>query len=149
LAGELGLPVNLHVTEPQSKNYTGKVETPLADFVRMAREFPQTKFILAHWGARLPLDPVLGVEARACANLFYDTAASPLLYDKAIFREMIDTVGAGHVLYGSDFPLNLYPQTDEVARIGGLLGDVRAAGISTAELEALAGGTVIKLLGWE
>lgn len=146
LAGELGLPVNLHVTEPQSKNYPGKVETPLADFARLAREFPQTKFILAHCGARLPLDPVLGAEARACANLFYDTAASPLIYEPTVFREMIDAVGADRVLYGSDHPLNLYPKTDDTARIGAFVEELRTAELSHAEREAVMGGSARKLL---
>jgi uncharacterized protein len=146
MAGELGLPVNLHVTEPQGKNYPGKVETPLGDFVRMAREFPATKFILAHWGARLPLDPGFGAEARACANLFYDTAASPLIYGREVFREMIDAVGAARVLYGSDHPLNLYPKNSDLPQIGALLDDVREAGLRANELGAVAGQNVVDLL---
>lgn len=147
LAGELSLPVNLHVTEPLSKNYRGKVETPLADFVDLAREFPRTNFILAHWGARLPLDPTLGAEARTCGNLFYDTAASPLIYEPKVFREMIDAVGADHVLYGSDHPLNLYPKTDATAQLAGLLADLRTADLSETERASVSSGTAWKLLG--
>jgi len=145
-AGELGLPVNLHVTEPVSKNYPGKVETPLGDFVGLAREFPRTKFILAHWGARLPLDPVLGTEARACANLFYDTAASPLIYAPTVFREMIDAVGADRVLYGSDHPLNLYPKTDDTARLGAMIESLRMTELSESECVAFLSGTIAKLI---
>lgn len=146
MAGELGFPVNLHVTEPQSKKYPGKVETPLGDFVRMAREFPATKFILAHWGARLPLDPDFGVEARACANLFYDTAATPLIYGRDVFREMIDAVGAEHVLYGSDHPLNLYPKNSDGPQIGALIEEMRGVGLSEAELSAVTVKTAQALL---
>ncbi len=64
LAGELDLPVNLHVTEADGKNYPGKVATPLGDFLAMARAHPRTRFILAHWGARLPLHPEFGAEDR-------------------------------------------------------------------------------------
>jgi hypothetical protein len=147
LAGGLDLLVNLHVTEPYSKNYPGKVATPLGDFVRMAHVFSETKFILAHWGARLPLDQGLGSEARACTNLFYDTAASPLLYDRRIYREMIDAVGVAHVLYGSDHPLDLYPQSGATPHIGAMIEDVRAADLSAAELTAVFGGNVSDLLG--
>lgn len=146
MAGELGLPVNLHVTEPQSKNYPGKIETPLGDFVRMAREFPATKFILAHWGARLPLDSELGSQARACANLFYDTAATPLIYGREVFRKMIDAVGAKRVLYGSDHPLNLYPENSDGPQIGALIDEIRGVGLSETELSAVAGGTADKIL---
>jgi predicted TIM-barrel fold metal-dependent hydrolase len=146
LAGELNLPVNLHVTEPLSKIYPGKVATPLGDFVRMACEFPSTKFILAHWGARLPLDLELGAAAKACANLFYDTAASPLLYDTRVFREMIDKVGVERVLYGTDHPLDLYPQHGSASTVGAMLDEVRAAGLSEAELAAVLGQNAIGLL---
>lgn len=149
LAGELRLPVNLHVTEPAGKNYPGKVETLLADFLRMAQEFPRTKFVLAHWGARLPLDPVLGVEARSCANLWYDTAASPLIYERAVFREMVDAVGAERVLYGSDFPLNVHPRDDGEARIGAMVDDLRSAELNEAERAAVAGVAAEKLLAIE
>lgn len=146
LAGELGLPVNLHVTEPAGKNYPGKVATPLGDFVRWAQDFPATQFILAHWGARLPLDSGLGAAAKACANLFYDTAASPLLYDWGVFREMIDAVGAERVLYGSDHPLDLYPQSGSLLRVGAMLPDVRSAGLSETELGAVLGRSAAELL---
>lgn len=147
LAGELGLAVNLHVTEPNSKNYPGKVETPLSDFVAMAREFPATRFILAHWGGRLPLDPELGLTAKACANLYYDTAASPLLYDVRIYRELVDAAGAARVLYGSDYPLDLYPKSGSTPQIGAMLEEVRTAGLGEAELSGVLGKNAVNLLG--
>ena len=55
LAGELKLPVNLHVTDPNCRDYPGRIATPLADFTRLAREFPNVNFVLAHWGGLLPL----------------------------------------------------------------------------------------------
>ena len=55
LAAELRLPVNLHVTDPASRPFPGRVETPLADFARLAKAHPSVTFILAHWGGGLPL----------------------------------------------------------------------------------------------
>lgn len=146
LAGRLRLLVNLHVTEPHGRAYPGRVETPLVDFISLARDFPETTFILAHWGARLPLDPVLGRDAVNCGNIYYDTAASPLLYPAAVVREMIEAVGAGHLLYGSDHPLNLYPSRDEGARIGALIEDPAWAGLGLAEKTALFSGTMLGLI---
>jgi predicted TIM-barrel fold metal-dependent hydrolase len=146
LAGKFHLPVNLHVTEPHSKNYPGKVETPLGDFVVLAKKFPGTNFVLAHWGAQLPLDPVLGAAAKACANLYYDCAASPVLYDRKIYREMINAVGVDRVLYGSDHPLDLYPMSGLGPQLGALLDDVRAAGLSDAELRLVLRQNVANLL---
>lgn len=107
LAEELELPVNLHVTEPESRAYPGRVETPLADFRMMAGRFSRVKFILAHWGGRLwreggPLP----------FNVWVDTAASPLLYaaDENIWTEGLAACGADKVLWGTDYPLELYPR---------------------------------------
>jgi hypothetical protein len=55
LAGELRLPVNLHVTDHEGAHYPGQVKTPLRDFLWLANTYPQTNFILAHWGGLLPL----------------------------------------------------------------------------------------------
>ena len=111
-AGEWRMPVNLHVTDPESRAFPGRVETPLADFSRLAREFPRTTFILAHWGGLLPLhDP----SVLALPNMFYDTAASPLLYDAGVWSRFCAVVPAGRILFGSDFPLNLFPKLDATA----------------------------------
>jgi predicted TIM-barrel fold metal-dependent hydrolase len=110
LAAEWKLPVNLHVTDPNSREYPGRVETPLEDFVSIATAFPQVNFILAHWGGLLPLRDAATAELR---NVFYDTAASPLMYDNTVWERVLASVDREHVLFGSDFPLNLYPKLAE------------------------------------
>lgn len=108
-AAELGWPVSLHVTDPNSGSYPGRMETPLDDFVSLAREFPQTTFVLAHWGGLLPLrDPA----AAKLTNLLYDSAASPLMYDDSVWKRFLAAVPAERVLFGSDFPLNNFPKTE-------------------------------------
>lgn len=129
-AGDLKLPVLLHVTEPQGGAYPGRVLTPIADFVRLAQEHPQTTFVLAHWGARLPFDMALGPVARSLRNIYYDTAASPLLYDFTVFSEMVKAVGADRVLFGSDYPLNLFPAEEMEPDIAAFLEKTRANGFS-------------------
>jgi predicted TIM-barrel fold metal-dependent hydrolase len=133
-AGDLKLPVNLHVTGPDSRSYPGRVVTPPADFVRLAAEFSQTTFILAHWGGLLPLrDPA----AKMPPNIYYDTAASPLLYGPEIWRRFTAAVGADRVLFGSDFPLNLYPGLEQEPEIVRLVTEVRSAGLSAESLAAV------------
>jgi uncharacterized protein len=142
LAGELKLPVNLHVTDPESREFPGRVATPLADFTRLARECPRTTFILSHWGGLLPLkDP----EALALANVYYDTAASPLLYDAGVWRRFITAVGAQRVLFGSDYPLNLYPQLDREPGFARLVAEAEGAGLSPEELTDLLGANAERL----
>lgn len=150
MAGEAGLAVCLHVTETAGgaggRNYPGKIETPLDDFVRWARDFPRTRFVLAHWGARLPLDPARGGAARALGNLFYDAAASPLTYgaraSAGIWREMAGAAGADRVLFGTDYPLILYPKetATATASMALLLDEARGSGLSAGELAGVLGG---------
>lgn len=125
LAAELKLPVNLHVTDPASRSFPGRVETPLADFTRLARAWPQVKFVLAHWGGLLPL---VDASVRGLGNVSYDTAASPLLYDAGVWEKFLAVVPRERVLFGSDFPLNLYPKLDAAPRLGRFVAEARAAG---------------------
>ena len=70
-------------------------------------------------------------------NVYYDTAASPLLYGQDMWREFLSKTGASRVLFGSDFPLNNYPRETETAEMGRLLAELRGAGLSEEELAAL------------
>jgi hypothetical protein len=129
LASDWKMPVNLHVTDPETARYPGRVETPLADFVRLAKEFPRTKFTLAHWGGLLPMrDP----EARDLDNLYFDTAASPLLYGSDIWGRFIAAVPPERLLFGSDYPLNLYPATSDASEMSTLIAEATAAGAGPA-----------------
>jgi predicted TIM-barrel fold metal-dependent hydrolase len=120
------------------------VATPFPDFLRLARECPRTNFILAHWGGLLPLrEPA----ALALTNIYYDTAASPLLYDAGIWRRFLTVVAASRVLLGSDYPLNLYPRTTAEPELATLIGEAQGAGLAAAQLKAVMGGTAENLLG--
>ncbi|MBI2515359.1 MAG: amidohydrolase [Opitutae bacterium] len=141
LAGELKLPVNLHVTDPQSRRYPGWVETPLCDFVSLAKEFPATTFILAHWGGGLAFD----AEDRALQNVYYDTAASPLLYDDEVWSRAVGTIGAGRILFGSDNPLRLYPKTDAGTGMAAFVRELHHA-ISGEAREEIGAGNARRLL---
>ncbi len=134
LAAEWKVPVNLHVTDPASRPYPGRVETPLADFVRLARDFPATTFILAHWGGGLAWSE----EACALPNVWFDTAASPLLYGPEVWTK----AKSGRVIFGSDYPLILYPRTEMTPAFGGVLAEAQQAGASGAML----GGNAADLL---
>ena len=143
LAAQLRWPVTLHVTDPEGRSYPGRVSTPLDDFLKIAREFPRTNFILAHWGGLLPLrNPAAALPP----NLYYDTAASPLLYDAGIWRRFAALAGQGKVLFGSDHPLNLYPALGSEPEIGRLLSEARSSGLPDGELNALLRGNAEKLL---
>ncbi len=154
LAADYGWPVNLHVTDPDTRPFPGKIETPLEDFVGLAQRFPHTRFILAHWGGLLPLRKPLNRDTESpvplggpetpppdLPNVYYDTAASPLLYDATIWQRFRAVVPDARVLYGSDYPLNLYPRVAVEAEMMRLIEEARAGGAS----ERLLSGTAEEL----
>ncbi len=141
LAGELGLPVNVHVTDPLIGRYPGRVETPLADFRAMAQGFPHVRFILAHWGGRLWREG-----GGWPANVWVDTAATPLLYGvESVWKEGVAACGAGRVLWGSDYPLDLYPRDDR-GTFAGFLTEAREH-VPTESVTGVLGGNARGLLG--
>lgn len=121
-AGAWNWPVNLHVTDPQTRAYPGRVETPWADFEALATKFPKTTLILAHLagGVAVPLQP----------NLYVDTAALPVSYAQETWPGLVRRLPADRVIFGSDYPLRLYPQETGLRRfreeVAGATGDSAA-----------------------
>ena len=77
------------------------------------------------------------------ANVYYDTAASPLMYDPTVWSRVTSLVGADRVLFGSDFPLNLYPRLDERPVMARLVDEARAAGMA----DGVMGQNAARVLG--
>lgn len=147
LAGELGMPVNLHVTEPESTAYPGRVETPLTDFWAMARAFPQVRFIFAHWGGRIWR--AAGEAGKKLPhNVWVDTAATPLLYgggEAEIWREGLAACGPERVVWGTDYPLDLYPRDAGRGAMEGFLARTRGE-LPAEQAGRVLGGATAELL---
>ena len=146
LAADLGLPVNLHVTDPTTGKYPGRVETPLEDFVRLATEHPRVKFVLAHWGGGLALQEARPDRRSVLSNIYYDTAASPLTYDPRIWRTVFDVVPPSKVVFGTDYPLNLYPKSAGEPGWREILAEIGRAGLTPEENAGLLAGSAARLL---
>ena len=94
-----------HSSEPVGHSYIGKgLTTPdkIWDFLNM---FPDSKVILAHWGGGLPFYSLMPEVGKLLKNVYFDTAASPYLYEKTIFDFVSRLIGSGRILFGSDYPL--------------------------------------------
>lgn len=146
LAGELKLPVNLHVTDPDSGKYPRRVETPWADFRAMARNHPNVRFILAHWGGCLWRDGQGALPENVCV----DTAATPLLYGSPIWVEGVAACGENKILWGTDYPLELYPKDPETGprreTFAGLLAEARER-VPEGYVADVLGANAARLLG--
>ena len=68
-------------------------------------------------------------------RLYYDTA----VFSAVLLRRLVEDVGAGHVLLGTDHPFDL-AEKDPV-------GFVRSAGLTEADVETILGSTAAHLLG--
>jgi uncharacterized protein len=138
--------VLMHVTEPVGHLYPGKVATPLQDFVTAAGCYPDIRWVLAHWGGGLPFYHLNPAVATACANVWYDTAASPLLYSPAIWRVALSLVPPGRIMFGSDYPLRCYPRRQSQPDFRLLVDEARSQIDDPATLAAILGQNLDRLL---
>lgn len=116
-----------HASEPVGHNYPGKgIVTPevLYPFIK---NFPDLVIVCAHWGGGLPFYSLMPEVKKAMSNVYFDTAASPLLYSPQVYHQVIELVGAERILFGSDYP---------VLEQGRLLKEIKGLGLP-AEIENL------------
>jgi predicted TIM-barrel fold metal-dependent hydrolase len=126
-----GLPVLIHTNEPVGHHYHGKTPVTLGQIYQLIKRFPDNRIILAHWGGGLFFYSLMKKDVKeSLKNIYFDTAASPYLYDAEIYRIAIGLIGAGKILFGTDFPL-LPP-----ARY---ISDMTRAGLTKPELDQICG----------
>lgn len=97
-------PLMLHVNELVGHRYPGKGQVGPEDTYALANAHPGLKLILAHWGGGLPFYELMPCARGALTNVWYDTAASPLLYDDRIFS-LVARWAPNKVIFGTDYPL--------------------------------------------
>ena len=137
-ASAFDLPLLCHGGEPVGHAYAGKGGgATVAELYEFARAAAGVNVIAAHWGGGLPFYALMPEVRDAIGNVWFDTAASHLLYHPDVYRRVIDLVGAKKILWGSDFPLTA--QANALER-------TRTAGLADFELAAILGGNAQELL---
>lgn len=143
-----GVPLNLHVNEEVGHYYPGKSATPLLHYYRLACRYPELKLILAHWGGGLLFYELMPEVRRRLRNVWYDTAGSPLLFPTAaIFKAALGCVDHRKLLYGSDYPLLLYPARQREPDFRPFLDEIEMLGLDPAVYEDIIGNNAARLLG--
>lgn len=99
------LPLMIHSSEPVGHNYPGKGKTRPEALWAFACRYPENIIVCAHWGGGLPFYKLMPEVKADLANVFFDSAASPYLYEETIFSHGVRAAGERHVLFASDFPL--------------------------------------------
>ncbi len=133
-----GLPLLVHLSEPVGHSYPGKGTTTPGKGYRFVRAFPELKVVLAHWGGGLPFYELMPEVREAMANVYYDCAASPLLYDGGVFTVALRLLGPEKILFGSDFPL-ISP--------GRYRRELEGLELDGSAYDAIMGGNAARLLG--
>lgn len=138
IATDAGAVLLWHVSEPVGHHYPGKAGGIAPwDLWTLATRFPNLRQVAAHLGGGLPFFLQMPEVAAALRNIWFDTAATSLLYDDGAVARVVDLAGPGRVLFGSDYPL-LAPRRD--------LERVLAA-IAPQHSGAVCGGNVRHLFG--
>jgi hypothetical protein len=127
LAQDAGLVLLWHVSEPLGHRYPGKAGgiSPV-DLCHVAEAFPRLRMVAAHQGGGLSFFLQMPEVRSILANIWFDTAASPLLYDEQSVWRLVALAGDGRVLFASDYPL-LSPRRQLEQHLAHLPGDAAEA----------------------
>jgi len=129
----------IHASEPVGHLYPGKGTITPDTLYRFISNFPELYAICAHWGGGLPFYALMPEVASALANTFFDTAATPFLYQPRIFGHIADIAGADKILFGSDYPL-MSPRR--------VMAQIESVGLSPEVKAMILGGNARRLLEW-
>jgi uncharacterized protein len=133
-------PLLLHLNDPVGAAYPGKAAISLPGIYRTIKAFPETTWILAHWGGGLPFYGLMKKEGpEVFRNVYFDTAASPYLYRPEIYRVVAEMVGPEKILFGSDYPL---------LPVSRYLKEMEGAELPAEWREMMLGKNLARLLGW-
>jgi predicted TIM-barrel fold metal-dependent hydrolase len=127
-----------HSSEPIGHIYPGKGDLSPEVLYPFIFACPELKLICAHWGGGLPFYSQMPEVNKALQNVYFDSAASPYLYNPQIYTQVAALSGPGHILFGSDYPL-LKPQR--------LIQDIRKSNLSDHIQSQILGDNARALLG--
>jgi len=115
----------LHASEPAGHLYPGKGAVRPEVLYPFIQAYPGNCIILAHWGGGMPFYELQPEIKQACRNVYYDTAATPYLYENRIYNLAVRLAGENKILFGSDYPL--ISQVRALKHLGeaGLDGNIR------------------------
>ncbi len=134
---ELDLILTTHSSEPVGHTYRGKGTLWPNKLIKFIENFPGAKIVCAHWGGGLPFYALMPEVKKAMTNVYFDTAASPFLYEKEVFQIATNVLGENKILMGSDYGL---------IRPARLLRQINEASINERSKKAILGGTAERLL---
>jgi len=138
ICADRNVPVLFHTNEPVGHVYPGKTPVELSEIYALLKQYPSNTIILAHWGGGLFFYSLMKKEVRdVLKSVWFDTAASPFLYDPQIYRMAGEIVGTDKILFGTDYPL-ISPKR--------YFKEMELAGLSEESVRGICGENAAKLL---
>jgi predicted TIM-barrel fold metal-dependent hydrolase len=117
---------------------------------KLASEFPEVNFIIPHFGAGLWRETMMAAEL--CPNIYIDTSStnkwtnyeisSPEL--RTVFEKTINILGTTRLLFGTDS--SFFPRGWNAEIFKQQIEIFQQLNLSTAEVEAIFGGNLTRLL---
>jgi predicted TIM-barrel fold metal-dependent hydrolase len=102
---ERGSRLLLHANEPVGHVYPGKGRFPLEVCAAYVAAHPDLTLVLGHMGGGILFYELMPEVRHAFANVYYDTAAVPYLYDARLYTTAVLCAGPEKIIFGSDYPL--------------------------------------------
>jgi predicted TIM-barrel fold metal-dependent hydrolase len=133
------VPMLLHVNEPVGHSYPGKTRMGLAGLYALIKKYPLNRIVLAHWGGGIFFYGMMKKEVKeTLKNTWFDTAASPFLYEPQVYKLAGDIVGFDKILFGTDYPL---------IRPGRYFREMKGIGLPEDAQRKICGQNAAELLG--
>jgi predicted TIM-barrel fold metal-dependent hydrolase len=130
--------LTVHCSEPVGHTYRGKGRTTPDKVMGLVAIAHGVKLLLAHWGGGLPFYALMPEVAEALSDVYFDTAASPFLYDRRVFEVAPRVVQPSRILAASDYPLMRHSRVRR---------QVERAGLSDVDRAAVLGENAARLFG--
>ena len=100
IALSFDVPILLHTNEPVGHSYPGKAPITVKEVYSVLQRFPKNKIVLAHWGGGIFFYHLMKKEVKeVLRNTWFDTAASPYLYDREVYPIATEIVGSEKILF--------------------------------------------------
>jgi predicted TIM-barrel fold metal-dependent hydrolase len=129
--------VAAHASEPVGHRYPGKGRVTPEKLLAFVQAFPGQPIVLAHWGGGLPFYALMPEVRATLQHAYFDTAASPFLYEPRVFESVAALTGPEKILFATDWPLIAHER---------LAKQVRQAALPAAAKAAILGGNATRLL---
>ena len=143
------LPICVHLTEQNGRDYPGKVETDNLAAFRAAMKFPRTKFIFAHWGGGEIFAGKIPGEYLVLPNVIFDSAATPLQFRGETFPWREGPLKFPRsCAFGSDYPIRLYPRKFKKEQMKAIVEEAKS-NVPLSIADAFFGKNILSFAGLE